>query len=50
MVMKKYGKGRILTDDEKEKKTAAENWTDEDREELERELTEDPPKKAKKKK
>lgn len=50
MAMKKYGTGKVLTDDEKEKKLAAANWTDEDREELERELTEDSPKKDPKRK
>lgn len=37
MGIRKYGTGKVLPEDEQEQKTAKENWTDEDQEELEQE-------------
>lgn len=42
-MVKKYGTGEIIPEDEDEKKTAASNWTEKDQEELEQELAEEEP-------
>lgn len=37
----KHGQGEVLPEDEQEQKTAAANWTDQDREELAEELNDE---------